>query len=71
MKIQFKVLTMHALTSLLNTYVTTRERKAPINKLSRSKAPKSQQVESVMRLRVFLAATDRDGTIAPVTTLLI
>ena len=33
---------MHALTSLL--YITAHERKAPIYKLSRSKAPKTQQV---------------------------
>ena len=44
MSIQSKIFSMHALTSLLYIYVTTHKRKAPIYKLSRSKAPKTQQV---------------------------
>ena len=41
--IKSEVLTMHTITSLLYTYVKTHEKKAPINKLSRSK---TQQVGS-------------------------
>ena len=44
-------LDMHAFTSLLYVLLQLYERKAPINILSRSKAPKTQQVERCQHAR--------------------
>ena len=57
-------------------YITTHERKAPINVLSRRKTTKTKQVEgfTYMYMREtsgFLVTTDRDGTFASTKTLLI
>ena len=58
----------------ISIYVAIHEQRAPINMLSRSKTPKTHQVEGFTDMRIAsdsFVAFDQDGTFAPVKTLVI